>query len=64
MLLIPTPVKMAGTCQSVKESCNLFTEPQLTSFLVFYNLPHVFQIFTAYRSICWYHLSGKFRIDH
>ena len=62
-LLIPIAVKMTGTCQSVQESCNLFVGPQLTSFLVFYNLPHVSQIFTAYRSIWRYQLSGKFRID-
>ena len=42
--LIPIAVKMNGTCQSVKGSCNLFIEPQLTSFLVLYNFPHVFQI--------------------
>ena len=29
--------------QSVKGCCNLFVEPQLTSFLVLYNLPHVFK---------------------
>ena len=55
--------KMTGTCQSVKGSCNLFIEPQLTSFLVLYNLPHVLKIFTAYHSIWRYQLSGKFRID-
>ena len=42
---------MIGTCESVKESCDPFIEPQLTSFLVFYNLPRVFKIFTAYHSI-------------
>ena len=26
-LLIPIPVKMTGSCQSVKGSCNLFIEP-------------------------------------
>ena len=40
---------MAGTCQSVKGSCNLFIEPQLTRFLVLYNFPHVFKIFTIIR---------------
>ena len=30
---------MTGTCQSVKGSCNLFIEPQLTSFLGLYNFP-------------------------
>ena len=54
---------MTATCQSVKESCNLFIEPQLTSFLVFYNFPRVFQIFTAYHSIWRYRLSEKFWID-
>ena len=33
-LFIPIPVKVTGTCQSVKGSCNLFMEPQLTGFLV------------------------------
>ena len=28
-------------CQSVKESCDLFIEPQLTSFLVLCNFPYV-----------------------
>ena len=45
---------MIDTCQSVKEPCNLFIEPQLTIFLVFYNLLHVFKIFTVYHSIWWY----------
>ena len=45
---------MTGTCQSVKGSCNLFIESQLTSFLVLCNFLHVFQIFTAYHSIWWY----------
>ena len=35
---------MAGTCQSVKGYCNLFIEPQLTSFLILDNLPQVFKI--------------------
>ena len=48
---LPKPVKMTGTCQGVKESCNLFIESQLTSFLVLYNFAHVFKIFTAYPSI-------------
>ena len=30
---------MTGTCQSVKGSCNLFIDFQLTSFLVLYNFP-------------------------
>ena len=42
------PAKMIGTCQSVKGSCNLFIEPQLINFLVFYNFAHVFTIFTEY----------------
>ena len=50
-LLIPISVKMTGTCQNVKECCNQFIEAQLTSFLVFYNFPRVFQIFTACHSI-------------
>ena len=54
---------MTGICQSVKGSCNLFIEPQLTNFLVFYNLPRVFQIFAAYHSTWRYQLSGKSRID-
>ena len=54
---------MTATCQSVKRSCNLFIEPQLISFLVLYNFPHVFKTFIAYHSIWWYQLSGKFRID-
>ena len=54
---------MTGTCQSVKGSLDLFIEPQLTSFFVFYNLPRVYQIFAAYHSIWRYQLSGKFRID-
>ena len=41
-LFIPMPVKMTGACQSVKGSCNLSIEPQLTSFLVFHNLPYLF----------------------
>ena len=45
------PVKMTCTCQSVKGSCDLFIEPQLTSFLVLYNFLHVFKIFTVYHSI-------------
>ena len=61
-LLIPIPVIMAGICQSVKGCCSLFIEPQLTSFLVLYNLPHVFKIFTVYHSIWRYQISGKFRI--
>ena len=36
---------MAGTCKNVKGSSNLFIEPQLTSFLVLYNFPHVFFYF-------------------
>ena len=55
---------MTGTCQSVKGSCNLFIEIQLTSYLVFYNFPHVFTIFTTYYSMWRYQLSGKFQIDH
>ena len=47
-LRIRIPVKMTGTCQSVKGSCNLFIEPQLTSFLVLYNFLHVFKIFTTF----------------
>ena len=54
---------MTGTCQIVKGCCSLFIEPQLTNFLVLHNFLHVFQIFTAYHSIRWYQLSGKFRID-
>ena len=38
-LELPKPVKMTGTCQSVKESYNLFTEPEL---IVLYNFSHVF----------------------
>ena len=34
---------MTGTCQSVKVFCNLSIKPQLTSFLVLYNFPHVFK---------------------
>ena len=48
---------MTGTCQSVKGSCNLFIEPQLTSFLVLYNFLHVFKIFTTFLKffiIIWY----------
>ena len=51
MLFIPIAVKVTGTCQSVKGSCNLFIEPQLTGFLVLYNLPRVFKISTAYHLI-------------
>ena len=54
---------MIVTYQSVKGSCNLFIEAQLTSFLVLYNFLHVFEIFTAYHSIWWYQLSRKFQID-
>ena len=36
---------MTGTYQSVKGYCHLFIEPQLISFLVFYNFPHIFKIF-------------------
>ena len=36
---------MTGTYQSVKGYCNLFIEPQIISFLVFYNFPHIFKIF-------------------
>ena len=45
-LLIPIPVRMTGICQNVKGSCNLFIEPQLTIFLVLYNLLRVFKILT------------------
>ena len=31
---------MTGTCQSVKGSCNLFIESQLTSFPVLYNFQY------------------------
>lgn len=41
-----------------------FTELELISFLVLCNFPHVFRIFTAYHSIRWCRLSGKFQIDH
>ena len=41
-----------------------FTELELISFLVLCNFPRVFGIFTAYRSIRWCRLSGKFQIDH
>lgn len=41
-----------------------FSELELISFLVLCNFPHVFRIFTAYRSIRWCRLSGKFQIDH
>ena len=34
---------MIVTYQSVKGSCNLFIEAQLTSFLVLYNFPHAFK---------------------
>ena len=47
-------LKLTGTCQSVKGSCNLFIEPQLTTFLFLYNFPHVFKIFIAYHSMWWY----------
>ena len=50
-LFIPIPAKMTDICQSLKRSCNLFIEPQLTSLLVLYNFPHVLKIFTAYHSI-------------
>ena len=59
-LLVPIPVEITATCQNVKGCCNLFIEPQLTSFLVFYNFPRVFRIFTVYRSTRWCRLSGKF----
>ena len=36
---------MTGTYQYVKGCYNLFIEPQLTSFLVFYNFPHDIKIF-------------------
>ena len=42
---------MTGTCQSVKGSCNLFIEPQLTSFLVLYNFSHVLKFLLR---IIWY----------
>ena len=35
---------MAGTCKSVKGSSNLFIEPQLTSFLVLYNLKFLLRV--------------------
>lgn len=41
-LLIPIPVNMTVTCQSVKASHDLSTEPELTSFLFLYNFSHVF----------------------
>ena len=43
---------------------NLFTETELISFLVLYNFPYVFRIFTTCHSIWRYQLSEKFRIDH
>ena len=42
---------MTSTYQSIKGFCNLFIEPQLTSFLVWYSFSHVFKIFTAYHLI-------------
>ena len=44
---------MTGTCRSVKGSCSLFIEPQLASFLVLYNFPHVFKIFAQYDDISY-----------
>ena len=35
---------MSGTCQSVQESCSLFIEPKLASFLVLYTC-HTFSKF-------------------
>ena len=53
------PVKMTGACQSVKGCCNLFIEPQLTSFLVLDNLPRVFKIFILYDDISYQENSGS-----
>ena len=50
---------MTGTCQNMKRCCDPFIEPQLTSFLVFYNLPRVFKIFTSFDMT----ISGKFLLD-
>ena len=52
---------MSDACQSVKGYCNLFIEPQLTSFLVFYNLSHVFKICTIiqYGDISYQENSGS-----
>ena len=42
---------MSGTCQSVQESCSLFIEPKLASFLVLYTC-HTFPKFLP--RIIWY----------